>query len=60
MIMDNHVKTAKPDPDRINVNEDDELRNWPDKLDVTKVRLKAAVNAVGASVKDVEAYLKKR
>jgi hypothetical protein len=58
--MDNPTKTARPDPDRININEDDELRNWSDKLDVTKVRLKAAVNAVGTSVKDVQAYLKKR
>jgi hypothetical protein len=51
---------VKPDPDRINVNEQEELTAWSDKFDVTKVRLKAAVNAVGPSVKDVAAYLIKK
>jgi len=37
-----------------------EVAYWTEKLDVTKVRLKAAVNAVGNATKDVEAYLKKK
>jgi hypothetical protein len=43
----------------INMGEDKDLRAWVDKFDVTKARLKAAVNAVGNSPKDVESYLKK-
>jgi hypothetical protein len=60
MIMDNQHQTAKAGKARINVLEDNELRAWSDKLDVTKVKLKAAVNAVGPFVKDVEAYLRKK
>lgn len=36
---------------------DVELRAWADRLNVTKVQLKAAINAVGSSAKVVEAYL---
>ncbi len=43
----------------INLKEDKDLRAWADKFDVTKAKLKAAVNAVGNSPKDVESYLKK-
>lgn len=43
----------------INMNDDKDLRAWADKFDVTKAKLKAAVNAVGNSPKDVEFYLKK-
>ena len=43
----------------INMDEDKDLRAWADKFDVTKAKLKAAVNAVGNSPKDVESYLKK-
>ena len=57
--MDDKKKIGSPDKDRVNVNENYELLYWSDKFDVTKVKLKAAVNAVGTSAKDVEAYLKK-
>jgi hypothetical protein len=58
--MDNKNTGSNTDKDKINVNEDNELRKWTEKFDVTKVKLKAAINAVGTSVKDVEAYLKKK
>ena len=58
--MDDKKKIGSPDKDRVNVNENYELLYWSDKFDVTKVKLKAAVNAVGTSAKDVEAYLKKK
>ena len=58
--MNNHCQTEKPVAERINALEDKELRAWSDKLDVTKVKLKAAVNAVGPFVRDVEAYLRKK
>ncbi len=60
MIMNNQHQTVKSGKEWINALEDNELRAWSDKLDVTKVKLKAAVNAVGPFVRDVEAYLRKR
>ena len=58
--MTNTTKTGKIDLPLINVRNDLEMSAWSDKFDVTKVKLKAAINAVGASAKDVETYLKKR
>jgi len=37
-----------------------ELRAWADRLNVTKVQVKAAINAVGSSAGAVEAYLKRK
>lgn len=51
---------ATPDSEQINVNETIEVDYWTARFDVTKVKLKAAVNAVGTSAKAVEAYLKKK
>jgi hypothetical protein len=44
---------------KIDVSEKREVDYWTEKFDITKVRLKAAINAVGDSAKDVEAYLNK-
>ena len=57
--MDNKENTGSPDRDRINVNEDYELRDWSQKFGVSPEELKRAVQSVGASVKAVENYLKK-
>lgn len=57
--MDNKQKVGSPDRDRINVNEDYELRDWSKKFGVSPDELKKAVNAVGTIAKDVEAHLKK-
>ena len=57
--MDNKKNTGTADRDRINVNEDYELRGWSEKFGVSKEVLKAAVKAVGPMAKDVEAHLKK-
>jgi len=43
---------------RINVHEDDEVRDWSKRLDVTAEQLHDAVQAVGDKVADVELYLK--
>jgi hypothetical protein len=43
--------------EQISKPNDTELRAWADRLNVTKVQLKAAINAVGSSAKIVEAYL---
>jgi hypothetical protein len=43
--------------DQIRKPNDTELRAWANRLNVTKVQLKAAINAVGSSASIVEAYL---
>jgi hypothetical protein len=58
--MDNNQKTNDLIKGQINISEANELRDWSDKLNVTKVKLKAAINAVGPMVKDVEAYLNRK
>lgn len=57
--MDSKKSTGSADRERINVNEDYELRDWSKKFGVTHDELRAAVKAVGPMVKDVEVYLKK-
>jgi hypothetical protein len=56
--MDDKNETGKPDRDRINVNEEYELRDWSQKFGVSPERLKEAVDKVGPMAKDVEAELK--
>jgi hypothetical protein len=53
------TKTGKPDRDRINVDEDYELRYWSEKFDVTPERLRRAVKTSGQMVKDIAALLGK-
>jgi len=50
---------GRPDRDRIDGNEDNELRDWSKKFGVSKEELAAAVKRVGPIAKDVEAELKK-
>ena len=57
--MDSKKNAGTADRDRINVNEDYELRGWSEKFGVSKDELKAAVKEVGPMAKDVEAYFKK-
>lgn len=57
--MDSKKTAGSADRERINVNEDYELRDWSKKFGVTHDELRAAVKAVGPMVKDVEVYLKK-
>jgi len=56
--MDDKSKTGKADDSRINVNEAYELQYWSEKLNVSKDRLKEAVQAVGTAVEAVRKYLK--
>jgi len=46
------------DRQRINVNQDYELRDWSKKFGVSKDQLKEAVQAVGDRADKVEQYLK--
>ncbi len=59
-MADDKTKTGKIDRDRINVNEDYELRYWSEKFDVTPERLKAAMKTSGPMVKDIAALLGKK
>lgn len=58
-MADDKTKTGKSDRDRINVNEDYELRQWCQKFGVTQAVLKAAVKKVGPMARDVAKELGK-
>ena len=58
-MSDDTSKTGRQDRDRINVNEDYELRDWSRSLGVTPDELKSAVQKVGPMAKDVKAHLGK-
>jgi len=56
-MSDDPKKVGKPDRDRINVNEDYELRDWSKSLGVSVDRLKEAVRKVGPMVAEVRRAL---
>ena len=58
-MSDDKRNRGRPDRDRIDVNEDYELRDWSEKFGVSKEELAAAVKRVGPMAKDVAAELKK-
>ena len=58
-MSDDTSKVGKQDRDRIDVNEDYELRDWSIKFGVTPDELKSAVQKVGPMVKDVQQHLGK-
>ena len=58
-MADDTTKQGKQDRDRINVNEDYELRDWSKKFGVSPEELKSAVQKVGPMVKDVQQHLGK-
>jgi len=58
-MADDKSKTGRSDRDRINVNEDYELRDWSQKLGVSPERLKEAVKKVGPMADDVKKELRR-
>jgi uncharacterized protein YecE (DUF72 family) len=58
-MSDDKSKTGAPDRDRINVNEDYEVRGWSKKFGVTPQQLKKAVQSVRTSADAVRKYLGK-
>lgn len=58
-MSDDKNKTGKQDRDKINVNEDYELRDWAKKFGVSKEELKKAVQSVGNSAAAVRKHLDK-
>lgn len=58
-MADDKSKSTGQDRDRINVNQDYELRDWSKSLGVSPERLKEAVQAVGDRADKVREYLNK-
>jgi hypothetical protein len=58
-MSDDKNKTASPDRDRINVNEDYEVQYWTKALGVSAAQLKEAVKAVGPTSAAVRKHLGK-
>jgi hypothetical protein len=56
-MSDDKQQRGGQDRQRINVNEDYELRDWSKKFGVSEQRLKEAVQAVGDRADKVQAYL---
>lgn len=52
-MADDKTKAGRADRERINIEEDYELRSWSAKLGVTSWEVKAAVRKVGPMAKDV-------
>jgi hypothetical protein len=58
-MADDTSRRAPPDPSRINVNQDWELRYWLKELGVSEEELRRAVQTAGVMVKDVRKHLGK-
>ena len=58
-MSDDKSKSGGQDRDRINVNQDYEVRDWCKSLNTTPEKLKAAVAAVGDRADKVREYLAK-
>ncbi|HYE32681.1 MAG TPA: DUF3606 domain-containing protein [Methylomirabilota bacterium] len=58
-MADDKSKTGKQDDERINVNQDYELRDWSKKFGITQDELRDAVRKVGTRAEDVRKQLKK-
>lgn len=56
-MADDRTKRAPRDPDRIGLDNDDEVAYWTEQLDITRERLTEAVSAVGNSADQVRRYL---
>jgi methyl-accepting chemotaxis protein len=57
-MSDDKSQSQGQDRQRINVNQDYELRDWAKSLNTTPERLKEAVQAVGDRAEKVREYLK--
>lgn len=58
-MADSTANRGSPDRDRINMNQDHEVRYWSQKFGVSADELRKAVQAAGSMAKDVEAYIKR-
>jgi hypothetical protein len=58
LMSDDKAKFHGQDRERININQDYELRDWAKSLNSTPERVKEAVQAVGDRAEKVREYLK--
>jgi hypothetical protein len=58
MTSDSASSAGKTAAQRIDVDREEDLREWARKLDVSEDQLKEAVQAVGSVASDVEDHLK--
>ena len=56
-MADDPSKKGRPDRDRINIEEDYEVRYWSEQLGVSREQLQSAVAKVGPMLKDVRDHL---
>lgn len=56
-MSDDMGDPRRPDRDRIDMNDADEVRNWTESLGVTREELQRAVEAVGDTAGKVYDYL---
>jgi hypothetical protein len=59
-MADDASKVGRQDRERINVNEDYEVRDWAKSFGVSEDQLRSAVAKAGPMVKDVKAHLQLR
>jgi hypothetical protein len=58
-MADDKTKAGRPDRDRINLNEDYEVRDWAKKFGVSEDTLRQAVKKAGPAASDVAKQLGK-
>jgi uncharacterized protein DUF3606 len=58
-MSDDTSKRGPADRQRVNVDEDYEVRYWTEKWSVSEERLRQAVAAAGVMADDVEAWLRR-
>jgi hypothetical protein len=58
-MSEDKSKSGRPDRNRININDYQEVRDWAQKLGVSEDELAAAVKRVGPMLRDVEVELAK-
>lgn len=56
-MSDDKSKRGSPDRDRIDMNDEDEVRNWTKSLGVSKEELQRAVQAAGNQADKVREFL---
>ena len=59
-MSDDQSQTGSPDRQRISLSENHEVQDWTKRFGVTADQLRAAVDAVGNRVEDVEKYLSRK
>ena len=56
-MSDDKSNRGSPDRDRIDMSDEDEVRNWTQSLGVDKAKLEQAVRAVGSQASKVREWL---